>query len=575
MIKFLKYLKPYIKECILAPVFKMLEATFELLVPLVVAAMVDKGINGSNKTMVLSYGGLLIILAIVGLTASITAQYFSAKAATKFGQEVRYDLFNHINGLSFNDQDRAGTSTLITRMTSDVTQMQTGVNMVLRLFLRSPFIVFGAIFMASRVSRDFLGIFSSIVGILFVVVFAVILISIPLIKKVQQKLDLVTLHTRENLVGVRVVRAFNRQDEEREEFISTVKSHTRMQLIVGSISSILNPATFVIINFGIVVVLYSGGVAVYDGRLATGDVIALVEYMSMILVELIKLANFIITVSKMFAGARRVSRIFDIKTDMEFPSETKGEPGKCSVVFDHVSMRYVDASDDCISDISFSAKAGETIGIIGGTGSGKSSLVSLIPRFYDTSSGSITIDGIDIKDYSREDIRGKVSYVPQKAVLFKGTIAENLRWGNKDASDEELLRALDLSQAREFVDKKEGGMNFSLSQGAKNLSGGQKQRLTIARAFVKNSDIMVFDDSSSALDFATDAKLRNCINSIKEDKIIFIVSQRASSIMHADKILVLDKGILVGQGTHDELLATCDIYKEICLSQMNETEVAS
>ena len=575
MKKFLKYLKPYIKECILAPAFKMLEATFELFVPLVVAAMVDKGIKGADKTMVLSYGGLLVILAVVGLTASIIAQYFSAKAATKFGQEVRYDLFNHINGLSFNDQDRIGTSTLITRMTSDINQMQTGVNMVLRLFLRSPFIVFGAIFMAYKVDSEFLGIFTSIVGILFIVVFAVILISIPMIKKVQQKLDMVTLHTRENLVGVRVIRAFNRQDEEREEFISTVKGHTRMQMIVGSISSILNPATFVIINAGIVVVLYSGGVAVFDGRLETGDVIALVEYMSMILVELIKLANFIITVSKMFAGARRVSKVFDIDTDMKFPAETKGVSDGCSVVFDHVSMRYADASEDSISDISFSAKAGETIGIIGGTGSGKSSLVSLLPRFYDTSSGNIMIDGIDIKDYSKEDIRGKVSYVPQKAVLFKGTIADNLRWGKEDASDVDLLRALDLSQAREFVDQKEGKMNFALSQGARNLSGGQKQRLTIARAFVKESDIMVFDDSSSALDFATDAKLRNSINSIKENKIIFIVSQRASSIMHADKILVLDKGELVGQGTHEELLSSCDIYKEICLSQMKETEVAS
>ncbi len=585
MKRFLKYLKPYIKECILAPLFKMLEASFELLVPLVIADLVDKGIGAGDERRIMIDGLLLFVLAVVGLLAAVTAQYFSAKAAVRFGQSVRNDLFRHIENLSYSNIDSIGSSTLITRMTSDVNQMQTGVNMILRLFLRSPFIVFGAIFMAYRVSHEYLSEFVSIVGILFIIVFAVILSSIPLIRKVQQRLDTVTLHTRENIKGARVIRAFNREDEEEEEFIGSVKKLTRMQLIVGRISALLNPLTFAFINVGIVVVLYSGGMDVYRGKLETGDVVALVEYMSMILVELIKLANFIITVSRMFAGAKRVAVIFDTKPDQVFPdgrekssaAETSSDSGNDvnEIRFENVSMRYKGAADDALKGISFTARKGETIGIIGGTGSGKSTLVNLIPRFYDATEGSIIIDGKDIESYSKNEIRGKVSVVPQKAVLFRGSIADNMKWGKPDAKDEEIDNAIDLSMSREFVSTKEGGKNFVISEGARNLSGGQKQRLTIARALVKDSGILILDDSSSALDFATDAKLRKNLEAMKKDHVIFVVSQRASTIMKADRILVLEKGNLVGSGTHEELIKSSDIYREICLSQMSEEEVRS
>ena len=460
MKRFLKYLKPYIKECILAPLFKMLEASFELLVPLVIADLVDKGIGTGNRGTLLLDGGLLFLLALVGLTAAITAQYFSAKAATRFGQAVRNDLFRHIENLSYSNIDSIGSSTLITRMTSDVNQMQTGVNMILRLFLRSPFIVFGAIFMAYRVSHDYLPVFAEVVGVLFVIVFAIILTSIPLIRKVQQRLDTVTLHTRENIKGARVIRAFNREDEEEEEFVHSVKRLTRMQLIVGRISALLNPVTFAIINIGIVIVLYSGGIDVRDGKLATGDVVALVEYMSMILVELIKLANFIITVSRMFAGAKRVAVIFDTAPDQSYPETgKKGDTSVNEITFTNVSMRYKDAADDALKDVTFTARRGETIGIIGGTGSGKSTLVNLIPRFYDATEGEILIDGVDIRSYARNDIRGKVAVVPQKAALFKGSIADNLRWGREGATDEEVDRAIELSVSEEVVGGKEGGKN--------------------------------------------------------------------------------------------------------------------
>jgi len=461
-------------------------------------------------------------------------------------------------------------------MTSDVNQMQTGVNMILRLFLRSPFIVFGAIFMAYRVSHDYLPVFAEVVGALFVIVFAIILTSIPLIRKVQQRLDTVTLHTRENIKGARVIRAFNREDEEEEEFVHSVKRLTRMQLIVGRISALLNPVTFAIINIGIVLVLYSGGIDVRDGELATGDVVALVEYMSMILVELIKLANFIITVSRMFAGAKRVAVIFDTAPDQSYPETgKKGDTSVNEITFTNVSMRYKDAADDALKDVTFTARRGETIGIIGGTGSGKSTLVNLIPRFYDATEGEILIDGVDIRSYARNDIRGKVAVVPQKAALFKGSIADNLRWGREGATDEEVDRAIELSVSEEFVSAKEGGKNYEISEGARNLSGGQKQRLTIARALVKDSGILILDDSSSALDFATDARLRKNLEAVKADRIIFVVSQRASTIMRADRILVLDKGNLVGSGTHESLLKDCDIYREICLSQMSKEEVTA
>ncbi len=571
MKRFLKYLKPYIKECIFAPLFKMLEASFELLVPLVISDLVDKGIEGNDKSRILFDGGLLLILAIVGLIAAITAQYFSAKAATCFGREVRNDLFDHINNLSFSNIDSIGTSTLITRMTSDVNQMQTGVNMVLRLFLRSPFIVFGAVYMAYRVNKRSLGIFNSTVGVLFVIVFLIILVTMPLLKKAQERLDVVTLRTRENIRGVRVIRAFNRTDEEEEEFGTAVNRLYKMQLLIGRISAFMNPLTFFVINAGIAVVLYSGAINVRDGALDKGDVIALVEYMSMILVELIKLANFIITVSRMFAGAKRVNDVFLTKADMEFPEQNQGLRIS-EIEFKNVAMRYKDAADDALSGVDFAAKKGEVIGIIGGTGSGKSTLAGLIPRYYDITGGSISINGKPIQSFGKEELRKRVAYVPQKAMLFKGTIADNLRWGKEDADASDIDRALTLSMSKEFVDLKEGKTEYMISESGRNLSGGQRQRLTIARAMIKDSDILILDDSSSALDFATERKLRENISTVKDDKIVFIISQRISSIKNADRILVLDKGMLVGNGDHETLRKNCEVYKEICRFQMNDDE---
>ena len=576
MKKFLKYLKPYRAQCILAPLFKMLEATFELLVPLVIAWLVDVGINEGDKHCILVSAILLFMLAAVGMAAAITAQYFSARVAMNFGREVRGALFRHIESLSYSNIDRIGTSTLITRMTGDINQMQTGVNMVLRLLLRSPFIVFGATIMAFRVNSSVAMYFVYMLIILFIVVGVIVVVSIPLVKKVQERLDNVTLHTRENITGVRVIRAFNRVDEESDEFKASSKRLMKMQLWVGRVSSFLNPVTLVIVNIAIASVVFSGGVSVFTGTMKKGEVIALYNYMSYILVELIKFVNFIITVSKMFAGARRVSDIMDIKPDIEFNEEDKSTPEneedhktQHTVCFKDVSLTYPGAKEPAVTDVSFEAKEGEIIGIIGGTGSGKTSLVSLIPRFYEATAGEIVIDGKDIKDYPKAKIRGMVSVVPQQTVLFKGTVADNIRMGNEGVTDTVIEKALSDSQSKAFIDEKEGRTEHEISAGGRNLSGGQRQRLTIARALAKDAPILILDDSTSALDFATEKELRKVLNKLKEKKIIFLVSQRAGTLMAADRIIVMERGNAVGIGSHEELLRTNEVYQEIYNSQID------
>ena len=573
MKRFLKYLKPYTVKCILAPLFKMLEATFELLVPLVIAHLVDVGIDGGDRKSIIVSAILLFVLAAVGMAAAITAQYFSARVAMDFGKTVRGELFRHIESLSYSNIDRLGTSTLITRMTSDVNQMQTGVNMILRLLLRSPFIVFGATIMAFSVNAKVAKYFIYILIALFIVVGVIVFVSIPLVKKVQERLDNVTLHTRENIVGVRVIRAFNRSDEESEEFHLSAKLLMKMQLFVGRVSSFLNPVTLVIINTGIACVVYNGGLMVSTGGMAKGEVIALYNYMSYILVELIKFVNFIITVSKMFASARRVANVMEVQPDITYGNE-EVEAVRHTVDFENVSMTYKGSKAPAISDISLHAEEGEIVGIIGGTGSGKTTLVNLIPRFYEVTEGLLKIDGKDVKDYSKEAIRSLVSITPQHSVLFSGSVEDNLRMGRDDISGEELDAAVSMSQS-EFVNEKEGKLGFTVTAGGRNLSGGQRQRLCIARCFAKNSPIIILDDSASALDFATEKKLRQAIADLKENKIIFIVSQRIGSIMNADKIVVMEKGSVAGIGTHDELMESCEVYREIYTSQVDEKEVAS
>lgn len=573
MKRFLKYLKPYTIKCILAPLFKMLEATFELLVPLVIARLVDVGIDGGDRKSIIISAILLFVLAAVGMAAAITAQYFSARVAMDFGKTVRGELFRHIESLSYSNIDRLGTSTLITRMTSDVNQMQTGVNMILRLLLRSPFIVFGATIMAFTVNAKVAKYFIYILIALFIVVGVIVVVSIPLVKKVQERLDNVTLHTRENIVGVRVIRAFNRSDEESEEFHLSAKLLMKMQLFVGRVSSFLNPVTLVIINTGIACVVYNGGMMVHDGGMAKGEVIALYNYMSYILVELIKFVNFIITVSKMFASARRVANVMDVQPDITYGTE-EAENVRHTIDFENVSMTYKGSKAPAISDISLHAEEGEIVGVIGGTGSGKTTLVNLIPRFYEVTSGLLKIDGKDVKDYSKEAIRRLVAVTPQHSVLFSGSVEDNLKMGRDDITGEELEKAVTMSQSG-FINEKEGKLAYQVSAGGRNLSGGQRQRLCIARCFAKNSPIIILDDSASALDFATEKSLRQAIASIKENKIIFIVSQRIGSIMNADKIVVMEKGSVAGIGTHDELMESCDVYKEIYTSQVDEKEVAS
>ncbi len=588
MKKLLVFLKDYKKETILAPLFKMLEAGFELFVPLVMAAIIDKGIYRADIPYVLKMGLILVMLGLIGLTCSITAQYFAAKAAVGFSTQLKHSLFEHLQKLSFTEIDTLGTSTMITRMTSDVNQAQNGVNMVLRLFLRSPFIVFGAMIMAFTIDVKAALIFVVAIPLLSVVVFGIMMITMPLYKKVQAGLDKVLGRTRENLTGVRVIRAFHKEEQEIKAFEQSNNELTDIQLFVGKLSALTNPVTFIIVNVATVALIYTGAVRVDTGYISQGEVVALVNYMSQILIELIKLANLIITITKALACANRIQSVFEIQSGMEW-KETEGKKdnkekkenkeykekaedidsiAQYAVEFDHVALTYSGAGAESLSDIDFKVKKGQTIGVIGGTGSGKSSLVHLIPRFYDATKGSVKIDGKDVKDFSMEELRDKIGMVMQKAVLFQGSIRDNLAWGKQDATTEEMNRALEISQAKEFVDTKPGGLDEPIAQGGKNLSGGQRQRLTIARAVVKQPEILILDDSASALDYATDAKLRKTIREMGDGTTVFIVSQRTSSIQHADRIIVLDDGRMAGIGTHEELLENCEVYQEIHYSQV-------
>ena len=573
MKKLLVYLKSYKKETILAPLFKMLEASFELFVPLVIAAIIDTGIENKDIPYIVRMALVLVVLAVVGLTCSLTAQYFSAKAAVGFAAKLKSALFAHIESLSFKEIDTLGTSTLITRMTSDINQVQSGVNLVLRLFLRSPFIVFGAMIMAFTIDVKAALIFVVAIPLLAIVVFGIMLISIPLFKKVQGALDNVLGITRQNLTGVRVIRAFNKEQSEIENFDEKNMVLTGLQKFVGKISALMNPVTFIIVNGAIAALIWVGAIRVDAGILTQGQVVALVNYMSQILVELVKLANLIITVTKAVACGNRIQSVFEITPSMAEGSRAYqgADDGDMAVEFKNVSLCYNEGADSSLTGIDFSVKKGETVGIIGGTGSGKSSLVGLIPRFYDATEGQVIVDGVDVSEYSYDELREHVGIVMQKAVLFKGTIRENLKWGKNDATDEELWAALETAQAKEFVETKEGGLDFEIAQGGKNLSGGQKQRLTIARALVRKPDILILDDSASALDYATDAKLRAAIAALPGNMTVFIVSQRTASIMHADKIIVLDDGQMVGMGTQEELLENCEVYKEIYNSQFKTT----
>ena len=586
MKKLLCYLKGYEKETVLAPLFKMLEALLELFVPLVMAAVIDTGIAHRDSLYIVKMCLLLVALGAVGLACSVTAQFFAAKAATGFSTKLRHELFLHIQGLSYTEMDKIGTATLIARMTSDVNQVQNGVNMFLRLFLRSPFIVFGAMVMAFTVDVKAAFVFVVTIPLLSVVVFGIILWTLPLYRKVQGRLDRVLGLTRENLSGARVIRAFNKEEDEKRRYREENDALAGLQKFVGGISGLMNPLTCVIINGAVIALLYTGAFRVDSGVLTQGEVIALVNYMSQILVELVKMANLTVTLTKAAACGNRVQDVLETKSSMEFLPETgmqaQGCTGKAlderavvtdaetAVEFKHVSLTYAGAGSEALTDISFSVKKGETMGIIGGTGSGKTSIVNLIPRFYDATKGGVFVDGRNVKGYTKDALREKVGIVPQKAALFAGTIAENLRWGKKDASEEELWRALEISQAKEFVEKKEGGLNADVLQGGKNLSGGQRQRLTIARALVRRPEILILDDSASALDFATDAALRRALRTMDGAPAVFIVSQRTSSMRHADKILVLEDGHMAGLGTHEELLKTCPVYQEIHYSQFDK-----
>ena len=577
MKKVLTYLTNYKKECVFAPLFKMLEASFELLVPLVMASVIDIGIANGDKQYVIQRCIVLIFLGIIGLTCSITAQYFAAKAAVGFATGLRHALFSHIQSLSFTEMDTIGTSTLITRMTSDINQAQNGVNMFLRLFLRSPFIVLGAMVMAFTIDAKAALVFVITIPLLSLVVFGIMKISMPLYKKVQEKLDAVLGITRENLTGVRGIRAFNKEEAEIESFGTYNEALTNAQLFVGKISALMNPLTYIIINIATVVLIYVGAIRVDTGHISQGEVVALVNYMSQILVELIKLANLIITLTKATACMNRIADVLTVSSSMEFVEAKETEQKKkgeteVAVEFKEVGLTYEGAAAEALSDISFAVKKGQTIGIIGGTGSGKSSLVNLIPRFYDATRGIVKINGKNVKEYTKKEIRNKVGMVLQKAVLFQGTIRENLEWGKENATEEEMWEALTISQSKEFVEKKEGQLDAFVEQGGKNLSGGQRQRLTIARALMKKPEILILDDSASALDFATDAALRKAIRGMKEKPTLFIVTQRASSILYADQIIVLEDGEMVGIGTHQDLLRNCKTYQEIYYSQYEEEE---
>ncbi len=589
MKKLLIYLRDYKKESVLGPLFKLLEATFELIVPLVMAAIIDTGVNRADGGYIRNMCMVLILLAVVGLVCSITAQYFAAKAAVGFATGLRRALFAHIESLSYSEMDTVGTSTLITRMTSDVNQVQNGVNLVLRLFLRSPFIVFGAMIMAFTIDVQAALVFVVAIPLLSVVVFGVMLVSVPLYKKVQAALDKVLGITRENLTGIRVIRAFNKEESEKETYRANNDILTRAQLYVGKISALMNPLTYIIVNGAIIALILIGAWRVEFGHITQGQVVALVNYMSQILVELVKLANLVIHINKSIACGNRIAAVFETepsiqerpnevlftkpagKEEVKLPAESVSlAHGEESVTFAHVGLTYAGAGDESLTDIDFSVRPGETVGIIGGTGSGKSSLVNLIPRFYEVTAGSVRVDGVDVREYSLEQLREKIGVVPQKAVLFKGSIRENMRWGNSEASDEEIWEALSISQAKEFVDTKDGKLDFMIEQGGRNLSGGQRQRLTIARALVRRPKILILDDSASALDYATDAALRKAIAGNPWEMTVFIVSQRAASIQHADKIVVLDDGRIVGIGCHEELLKGCEVYQEIYYSQFKK-----
>lgn len=571
MKRLLVYLKSYKKETVLAPLFKLLEAFFELLVPLVMASIIDHGIADRDFGYIGKMGLCLIGLAVIGLVSSITAQFFAARAAVGFATKVRQALFDHIQALNFTNIDKAGTSTMITRMTSDINQVQSGVNMVLRLFLRSPIIVFGAMIMAFTIDVKSALVFVVAIPLMAIVVFGVILSTIPMYRKVQAALDKVLGITRENLTGVRVIRAFHQEEEEEERFRENNEALASLQMFVGKISACMNPVTYVIVNGAVIALIYVGAIQVNVGNLSRGEVVAIINYMNQILVELVKLANLIITITKALACADRVAAVFELEEE----SEVAGRIGMAKVsapflVFEHVSLTYQGAGDKTLQDMNFTVNKGDTVGVIGGTGSGKTSLVNLIPGFYPATEGVIRLEGRDISTIPQEELRGRIGVVSQKAVLFKGTIRSNLLWGRPEATDEELWEAIDIAQAREVVEGKEGRLDATVAQNGKNFSGGQKQRLTIARALVRKPDILILDDSASALDYATDAKLRMALRKIENTTTTFIVSQRASSIMHADQIIVLDDGEIAGLGTHEELLANCEVYQEIYYSQYPE-----
>lgn len=592
MKQLLIYLKDYKKECVLAPLFKMLEASFELFVPLVIASIIDNGIAGNDKGVLIRDFSILVLLGLIGLVVAVTAQYFSAKAAVGFATKVRHHLFDHLMGLSYTEIDTLGTSTMITRMTSDVNQAQTGVNMFLRLFLRSPFVVFGAMVMAFTIDVKCALYFVLAIAGLSIVVFTIMALNIPMMKNVQKRLDEVLRRTRENLTGVRVLRAFCREEDEVAGFRGSNEALTDMQKKSGSISGLMNPLTYVLINVAIVLLIYTGAVRVSLGSLTQGEVVALYNYMSQILVELVKLANLIVTLNKATASANRIAEVFAIESSMQdgtitianTTQDVRKSDEKFQVTndtdskeipyihFDHVSLTYSGSQEESLNDIDFMAKKGQTIGVIGGTGCGKTSLVHLLPRFYDATKGAVFIDGVNVNEYKQEALREKIGIVMQKAVLFKGSIRDNLRWRKADATDEEIMEAVRAAQALDVVEKK-GGLDGEIEQNGRNLSGGQRQRLSIARALVGNPEILILDDSSSALDFATDAALRKALKEIKGNPTVFIVSQRTSSIQHADLILVLEDGELVGKGTHDELLASCEVYNEIYMSQYKKEEI--
>lgn len=570
----MKYLNGYKKECILSPLFKLLEATFELLVPLVMASIIDKGISNADKPYIVKMCLVLVALGIIGLVCSITAQFFAAKAAVGFAVKLRHALFKHIQGLSFTEIDTQGTATLITRMTSDVNQVQNGVNLVLRLLLRSPFVVAGAMIMAFTIDVKAALVFVVVIPLLCAVVFAIMFLSIPLYKKVQARLDKVLKTTRENLTGVRVIRAFHKEQEEIRNFHESNENLTKIQMYVGRISALMNPLTYIIINGGIVALIYVGAIRVDVGIISQGAVVALVNYMSQILVEVVKLANLIISVTKALASANRIEAVFEVQPSVVDKMEVfmPDMDSEYVVEFNHVHLRYKDAGADALSDIDFKVKRGQTIGIIGGTGCGKSSVVNMIPRFYDATEGEVKVNGVNVKDQPVEKLRDVVGIVMQKAVLFRGSIRDNMKWGKADATDEEIYQALDISQSREFVEQKEDKLDEKIEQGGRNLSGGQRQRLTIARALVKKPQILILDDSASALDFATDAKLRKALKEMEGNTTVFIVSQRTSSIQHADQIIVLEDGKMIMKGTHEELLEQCEEYREIHYSQISKEE---